>query len=169
MIGAGCTLKSGLGFVAPELQCTQTPQHPRFAHPSLPTSAIHGPRASQRLGFAVKVSLISAAKRPTIRGHELDWRREMESTTGHRREKSHRRSRYSGKARLLAAMAAFAMLATASPAAADEYDENYTGHPLRVLAYVLHPVGVILDTLIFRPFYWIGSHEPFKTLSGRVD
>ena len=91
----------------------------------------------------------------------------MESTTGHRRGKSRRRSRCSGKARLLAAVAALALLAVASPAAAEEYDETYSGHPLRVVAYVLHPVGVILDTLIFRPFHWIGSHEPFKTLSGQ--
>ena len=91
----------------------------------------------------------------------------MESTTGHRRGKSRRRSRCSGKGRLLAAVAALALLVVASPAAAEEYDETYSGHPLRVVAYVLHPVGVILDTLIFRPFHWIGSHEPFKTLSGQ--
>ena len=30
-------------------------------------------------------------------------------------------------------------------------------------------VGVILDTLIFRPFHWIGSHEPIKTLVGQKD
>ncbi|MCH8889542.1 MAG: hypothetical protein IH827_00450 [Myxococcales bacterium] len=93
----------------------------------------------------------------------------MESTTGHRSGESRRRSRRSGKARLLAAVAALAILAVASPAAAEEYDETYTGHPLRVIAYVLHPVGVILDTLIFRPFHWIGSHEPLKTLVGQRD
>jgi hypothetical protein len=119
--------------------------------------------------FAVKPSLISAAKRPTMRGRELDGGHEMESTTGHRRGESRRRSRCSGKARWLAAVAALAMLTAASPAAAEEYDETYRGHPLRIIAYVLHPIGVILDTLIFRPFHWIGSHEPFKTLSGQED
>jgi len=93
----------------------------------------------------------------------------MESTTGHRRGENHRSSRCSGKARWFAAVAALALLAVASPAAAEEYDETYSGHPLRVVAYVLHPVGVILDTLIFRPFHWIGSHEPFKTLTGQRD
>ena len=93
----------------------------------------------------------------------------MESTTGHRREESHRRSRRGGTTRLLATATALAMLAGASPAAAEEYDETYTGHPLRIVAYVLHPIGVILDTLIFRPFHWIGSHEPFKTLVGQED
>ena len=93
----------------------------------------------------------------------------MESTTENRRGKSRRGSRCSGKTRLLAAVAALAMLAVASPAAAEDYDETYTGHPLRIVGYVLHPVGVILDTLIFRPFHWIGSHEPFKTLVGQKD
>ena len=119
--------------------------------------------------FAVKPSLISAAKRPTMRGRELDGGHEMKSTTGHRRGESRRRSRCSGAARFLAAVAALAMLTAASPAAAEEYDETYSGHSLRIIAYVLHPIGVILDTLIFRPFHWIGSHEPFKTLVGQKD
>ena len=94
----------------------------------------------------------------------------MQSTIGHRRAESHRKSRRNGMTRLLATATALAMLAAASPAAADEeYDETYSGHPLRVVAYVLHPVGVILDTLILRPLHWIGSHEPFKTISGQRD
>jgi hypothetical protein len=51
----------------------------------------------------------------------------------------------------------------------DEYDPTETGNPLRVVAYVLHPVGVILDTLIFRPAHWLGSKEPIKTLVGKED
>jgi hypothetical protein len=93
----------------------------------------------------------------------------MESVTGQPREESQRRSRRGRMTSLLATMTALAMLAAASPVAAEEYDETYSGHPLRIIAYVLHPVGVILDTLIFRPFHWIGSHEPFKTLSGQTD
>jgi len=104
-----------------------------------------------------------------MRRRELDGEHEMDSTTGHRREQSRRRSRCGGKSRWLAAVVALAMLGAASPAVAEEYDETYSGHPLRVIAYVLHPIGVILDTLIFRPFHWIGSHEPFKTLSGQED
>jgi hypothetical protein len=40
---------------------------------------------------------------------------------------------------------------------------------LRILAYCVHPVGVILDYLIFRPAHWVGSHEPMKTLFGHKD
>ena len=51
-------------------------------------------------------------------------------------------------------------------ARADEYEPKETGHVLRITAYALHPVGVILDTLIFRPAHWIVHHEPLTTLFG---
>ncbi len=57
----------------------------------------------------------------------------------------------------------------ASPASADEYDDQKSGHPLRIAAYILHPVGVILDYLILRPAHWIGSHEPIATLVGHEE
>jgi hypothetical protein len=64
---------------------------------------------------------------------------------------------------------ALGMLALASPAAADEYDPKYAGHPLRILAYIVHPVGVMFDYLLFRPAHWVGSHEPLKTIFGHTD
>ncbi len=71
---------------------------------------------------------------------------------------------------LRAGVLALAVLALAAPSgAADDYDSKQAGHPVRIAAYVLHPVGVILDTLIFRPAYWLGSHEPLRTLFGRTD
>lgn len=69
----------------------------------------------------------------------------------------------------LATAAAMVVLVGVAPAAAEEYDETHSGHPLRILAYVVHPVGVILDTLIFRPAHWLASHEPLKTLVGQED
>jgi len=48
-------------------------------------------------------------------------------------------------------------LAAASPVAADEYDPQRAGHPVRIVAYILHPVGVMLDVLIFRPAHWFGT------------
>lgn len=62
------------------------------------------------------------------------------------------------------------LLLAATPAAADDYDPQEAGHPVRILAYMVHPIGVILDVLIFRPAHWIGSqkgldeffgHEPY--------
>ncbi len=61
------------------------------------------------------------------------------------------------------------LLFTASPALADEYDEDMAGHPLRIIAYVLHPVGVAIDYLIMRPAHWLVSHEPMKTVFGHDD
>lgn len=61
------------------------------------------------------------------------------------------------------------LLGTPSIGSAEEYNPKESGHPLRVAAYLVHPVGVALDYLIMRPAWWVGSHEPFRTLFGRND
>ena len=61
------------------------------------------------------------------------------------------------------------VLVLASPAAADEYDSENAGHPLRLIAYVLHPVGVMFEYVLLRPAHWLVSHEPMKTLFGHED
>jgi hypothetical protein len=74
--------------------------------------------------------------------------------------------------RLLRSVAAALALVLVGSAAArgDEYDPQRAGHPVRIAAYILHPVGVVLDLMIFRPAHWIGSlpgvdkffgHEPY--------
>lgn len=68
--------------------------------------------------------------------------------------------------RVAALGALIACLAVSAPASADRYDPQKAGHPMRILAYVVHPVGVMLDLLIMRPAHWIGSHEPMATLFG---
>jgi len=60
-------------------------------------------------------------------------------------------------------------LVFAAPAAADDYRSDEAGNPLRIVAYILHPVGVVLDYVIFRPAHWLFSHEPLKTLVGHTD
>jgi hypothetical protein len=78
------------------------------------------------------------------------------------------------RSRVRRPMAVLALLATmvvsgvgfTGMASADEYDPEEAGHPLRITAYALHPVGVILDTLIFRPAHWVVHHEPLTTLFG---
>jgi hypothetical protein len=67
------------------------------------------------------------------------------------------------------ALLALGLLALAPPVRADEYDPHYAGHPLRVLAYAVHPLGVAADYLFFRPLHWLGSHEPLKTIFGHTD
>ena len=54
-------------------------------------------------------------------------------------------------------------------AGADEYDPQDAGHPLRIVGYVLHPVGVVLDYVIFRPAHWIGSKDGMRELFGHKD
>lgn len=68
--------------------------------------------------------------------------------------------------RVVALAAAIALLALAAPASADRYDPQKAGHPMRIVAYAVHPVGVLLDLLIFRPAHWIGSHEPLASFFG---
>ncbi|MEK6601877.1 MAG: OmpA family protein [Candidatus Binatota bacterium] len=49
---------------------------------------------------------------------------------------------------------------------ADEYDDSQS-HPLRVVAYVTHPVGIVLEWLIARPFHFLVSGTPeVEYLSG---
>ena len=89
------------------------------------------------------------------------------------------RARYKLAGALLLGLLLAGSAGAASDGAADAYDQLESsrstydpleaGHPLRIAAYVLHPVGVILDRLILRPAYWLGSHEPIKTLVGRTD
>ncbi len=68
--------------------------------------------------------------------------------------------------RALGLLAVLAVLTLASPALADRYEPDRAGHPLRVVAYLAHPLGVAVDYLILRPFHWVGSHEPFATIFG---
>jgi hypothetical protein len=67
---------------------------------------------------------------------------------------------------LACSVLALAVTTSALPVSADEYDPQKAGHPLRILAYGVHPVGVVLDLLIFRPAHWIGSYEPIALFFG---
>ncbi len=51
-------------------------------------------------------------------------------------------------------------------ASAARYRSHRAGNPIRIAAYVLHPVGVILETLIFRPAWSLAQYEPLRTLVG---
>ena len=70
---------------------------------------------------------------------------------------------------LLATGMAILVLGGASPAPADDYKASEAGHPVRIAAYVLHPVGVLLDYLLLRPAHWLVSHEPLKTIFGHEE
>ena len=84
-----------------------------------------------------------------------------------RKRTAHRRGLGSRMARSLAAALTLVFLTAAVPAAAESYSVKRSGHPLRIIAYVVHPIGVIIETLVFRPVHWIAHHEPLKTLFGQ--
>lgn len=70
---------------------------------------------------------------------------------------------------LLLALVLAIPLVGAGNAYADEYDPQRAGHPLRIIAYIVHPIGVAVDYLLLRPAHWVGSREPFKTIFGHED
>ena len=65
------------------------------------------------------------------------------------------------------AVLAFAAVAMPARAAEEVYDPSRAGNPVRIAAYIMSPVGVLIDYAILRPAWWIGSHEPFRTIFGR--
>ena len=64
---------------------------------------------------------------------------------------------------------AIALAFVAVSAAADDHRSDRTGHPLKIIATILYPIGVVIDWTIMRPAHWLGHHEPFKTLTGHDD
>ena len=58
-----------------------------------------------------------------------------------RLERTGRGARRRGAALVLAA----SLFLSALPASADEYESEYAGHPLRMIAYVVHPFGVLVE------------------------
>jgi hypothetical protein len=68
--------------------------------------------------------------------------------------------------RTFAVALALASLAGPAGAGTTRYNPRRSGHPLRIIAYMLHPVGVVADTLLFHPAWWLGTHEPLRTLFG---
>lgn len=66
----------------------------------------------------------------------------------------------------LSLVLALSALAGAASAGTTRYNPRRSGHPLRIIAYIVHPVGVVADTLLFHPAWWLGTHEPLRTLFG---
>jgi hypothetical protein len=74
-------------------------------------------------------------------------------------------------AMLLAAVLTFVGTASAalSPVPkADAYDDSQS-HPLRVVAYLIYPVGYTLEWLVFRPFHLLISQPTLAPVFGHRD
>jgi hypothetical protein len=60
------------------------------------------------------------------------------------------------------------VLALAAPASAvDAYDDGQA-HPLRLAAYILHPIGFLSEWLVTRPLHRIFSQDDLESISGHV-
>lgn len=70
---------------------------------------------------------------------------------------------------LAAAAALLLSLPSAGLASDGDFDAERTGHPLRMAAYIVYPIGFAMEWLLFRPAYWLGGHQPFKAVFGRTD
>ena len=73
--------------------------------------------------------------------------------------------------RSLASLAVIgSLLFASSPVWAAEveapYESTEAGHPVKIVYYIVYPVGFLLDTLIMKPAYWLGRHEPFRSVFG---
>lgn len=60
------------------------------------------------------------------------------------------------------------VLALALPTAvtAGEYQPHRAGHPVRIAAYILHPIGYTLDRLIFHPIWMLGQQPVVAEIFG---
>ncbi len=62
-----------------------------------------------------------------------------------------------------------ALLLLAGSAQADPHRSHEAAHPLRIVAYALHPVGWVLDRLIVRPAHWLAHRGPVGEVVGHHD
>lgn len=118
------------------------------------------------LGPPLMTKETSAMRIPTQRPAGRD---QSESVAVSARDRHRRRSRGLASILLSVFVASSLLLSSAAPVSADEYRERTSGHPLRIIAYVLHPVGVMVEYLLLRPAHWVVSREPMQTLFGHED
>ena len=67
---------------------------------------------------------------------------------------------------LVAVAGILTFTATMGEAEAERYDPKKAGNPIRISAYILHPVGVLIDYGLMRPCFWVVQREPFSTIFG---
>jgi hypothetical protein len=70
------------------------------------------------------------------------------------------------KKAIYAALFGLALMAAPTTASAHEYDRDDSDHPLRYVAYALHPVGIALEYVVLRPIHWFVSKDPADKVFG---
>jgi|SRR5262245_15531954 len=67
---------------------------------------------------------------------------------------------------ILGTIFAFALASKPANAAWDEYDDSQS-HPLRITAYLLHPIAWLTEWTVFRPFHFlVSATEPQEAFFG---
>ena len=71
--------------------------------------------------------------------------------------------------KIILAVAAVALLGSAqlSFAGADDYDDSQS-HPLRIAAYLIHPIGYTLEWLVTRPFHELVAQPDLEPIFGHT-
>jgi hypothetical protein len=67
---------------------------------------------------------------------------------------------------LVAVVLVMVVFAMATPVGAHDYDRANDGHIFRMLAYVLHPIGIGLEYGIMRPIHQGVSQPHFRIIFG---
>ena len=63
------------------------------------------------------------------------------------------------KRMIFAALLGAAMMLTPSLASAHDYNRHDSDHPLRIVAYALHPIGILCEYAVLRPIHWAVSYN----------
>lgn len=70
------------------------------------------------------------------------------------------------KRKAINVLLAAALLAVVVPASAHRYHRLDDGHPLRIIAHIVHPVGIALEYGIMRPIHYIVSQPDADIIFG---
>lgn len=58
------------------------------------------------------------------------------------------------------------LMSATQPASADRYNRDYSGHPLQIISYPVHAVGIGLEYLVTRPIHYLVSRDNADILFG---
>ena len=66
----------------------------------------------------------------------------------------------------LALLMGGAFMLSSGTASAHVYDRDDSDHPLRYVAYALHPVGMAVEYAVLRPIHWVVSRPRLSPIFG---
>jgi hypothetical protein len=67
---------------------------------------------------------------------------------------------------LIAVVMLWILFALSTSAFAHTYNRDDDGHPLRIIAYALHPIGMLAEYGVTRPIHWFVSRKGLDKIFG---